>query len=477
MGKYHSGMGRYTVHQVADGEIPPLSKTAARKLGLPPGSFAAYHPDPLLIPRIVPLPHWNEAALAAETAIRNFEAQQGDAASRVGWVLQRSESVGSSTIEDVNPSLRRVARAEAVVQEGGDPYDQAAREVLGNIAATRLAAELGDTGAPISLDDLISIHKTLMDHTSKPEVGGSLRPSWVRIGGVLGGYPPPAYVAPPAEEVPRLLEDLLAYINAPDHHPVVAAAIAHAQFELIHPFRDGNGRTGRAMIQTVLRKHGVTRYTTPPISALLALGRDEYTGSLSASHYEGPADGPGRAASLDPWVSMFTSTAEASCDHAKRLIGRIDSVSEKWGESLRSRRGSGARKILDRLPEAPVFTVASMSDLAGIPQPTAYRAVNKLVASEIVVPVSGKYKGRGLYEAPDLLDVFAQVEDPASSTSGFAVVEVPPQLPSSADTRRDKAAQAVALRRRGRTHKEIAAALDMSTSWAQKTTKGVKRGR
>jgi Fic family protein len=97
-------------------------------------------------------------------------------------------------------------------------------------------------------------------------------------------------------------------INAPYHHPVIAAAMAHAQFELIHPFRDGNGRPGRAMIQTILRKHGVTRYTTPPISILFALGRDEYVGSLSAARYEGSPDGPERTASFDPWVSMFTST-------------------------------------------------------------------------------------------------------------------------------------------------------------------------
>ncbi|WP_419926794.1 Fic family protein [Candidatus Poriferisocius sp.] len=210
-------MGRYTIHQIPTEEIPPLSKNAARKLEHPPGSFAAYHPDPLLTPGLATLPHWDSAARAAEAAINELEQQHGDSASRVGWVLQRSESVGSSTIEDVNPSLRRVARAEAVIRNGGDPHDDPANEALGNIAATRLATEIGDAKRPITLDDLLSIHSTLMDHTSKPELGGHLRPNWIRIGGVLGGYPPPKYVAPPAEKVPELMDDLLEYINTTDH--------------------------------------------------------------------------------------------------------------------------------------------------------------------------------------------------------------------------------------------------------------------
>ena len=129
-------------------------------------------------------------------------------------MLQRSESVGSSTIEDVNPSLRRVARAEAVTRGGDDPRDKAAKEAIGSIEATRLAAEIGDTAGPVTLDDLLAVHTTLMDHTSVPELGGHLRLSWVLIGGVLGGYPPPAYVAPPAESSCDYAEGLIARIDA-----------------------------------------------------------------------------------------------------------------------------------------------------------------------------------------------------------------------------------------------------------------------
>lgn len=473
--EYHETVGRYTIHQIPAEEAPPISKSAARKLDHPPGSFAAYHPDPLLTPGIATLPHWDCAARAAEAAIKEFEKQHGDFASRVGWVLQRSESVGSSTIEGVNPSLRRVARAEVVTRGGGDPQDDAANEAIGSIVATRLATEIGDSQGPITLDDLFAIHATLMDHTSKPEVGGHLRPSWVRVGGVLGGYPPPAYVAPPAEEVPELMDDLLGYINTTDHHPVTAAAVAHVQFESIHPFRDGNGRAGRALIQTILRKGGVTRYTTPPISAVLAFNRDEYIDALTESRFEGTAGSADHAESLDSWVSLFSSTTESSCDYAEGLIARISAATNKWNEKLKSRKGSAALRVAERLPEMPVFTVQGMATQLDIPLATAYRATDRLVAAGIVTPVRGKHRGRDLFEAGDILDVL-KAEAEQTETPALVPSNLTPQIIDRIASKEEKAAEAIRLRRQGLTLQEIGDALGMSTSWAQVATRDVKRG-
>lgn len=472
---YDKSVGRYTIHQIPIEEVPPVSKNAARKLTHPPGSFAAYHPDPLLAPGLAPLPHWDSAARAAEAAIKEFERQYGDLASRVGWVLQRSESVGSSTIEDVNPSLRRVVRSEAIVQSGGDPQDEAANEAIGSIAATRLSAEIGDDQRPITLDDLLAVHATLMDHTPKPEAGGHLRPSWVRVGGVLGGYPPPAYVAPPAEEVPELMDDLLEYINTTNHHPVTAAAIAHVQFESIHPFRDGNGRAGRALVQTILRKGGVTRYSTPPISAVLAFNRDEYIDALAAARFDGEAGSQDHVESLDSWVSLFSSTTETSCDYAEGLMAKLDAVIGKWDKKLKSRRGSAARKIADHLPEMPVFTVQGMAAQLSMPLTTAYRAADRLVAAGIVAPVRGKHRGRDLFEALDILDVFKTGAESAE-TPGLRSDDLAQTQTSRAASKEETAAEAIRLRQQGRTLQEIANALGMSTSWAQLTTKGVRRG-
>ena len=472
-------MGRYTIHQLPEREIPPISRNAARKLDNPPGSFAAYHPDPLLTSAIATLPHWDSAAHAAEAVIKEFEGRHGDLASRVGWVLQRSESVGSSTIEDVKPSLRRVARAEAITRGGGDPQDDTAKEAIGNIEATRLAAKIGDKSGPVTLDDLLAVHATLMDHTSKPELGGHLRPSWVLIGGVLGGCPPPAYVAPPAEEVPELMEDLLSYVNTTDHHPVIAAAVAHVQFESIHPFRDGNGRAGRALIQMIFRKGGITRYTTPPVSAVLALNRDEYINALTRSRFEGKAGERYQTVSLSSWVSLFASTTESSCDYAEGLIARIDRVAREWDSKLKSRRGSAARTIIERLPEMPVFTVQGMSQQVCIPLATTYRAIERLKTAGIVTPVRGKHRGRGLFEVPDILDVFKAATESAAPAA--TVNTVPPyslalRTISKLIAREENTAAAIRLRQQGQTLQEIGQAMGMSTSWAHIVTQGVQRG-
>ena len=469
-------MGRYTIHKVSTEEVGPLSRSAARRLDHPPGSFAAYHPDPLLTPGFAALAHWESAALAAEAAIGEFEQKHGHAASRIGWVLQRSESVGSSTIEDVNPSLRRVARAEAVAHSGSDPQDDAAKEAIGSIAATRLAAEVGDAAGPVTLDDLLAMHAVLMDHTPTPELGGHLRQGWVRIGGVLGGYPPPSYVAPPADEVPRLLDDLLAYINTTSHHPITAAAVAHAQFESIHPFRDGNGRAGRAFIQTILRKRKITRYCTPPISALLAFDRDGYIEALVETRCEGPAGSPKQEDRLDTWVSLFAFTAEASCSHAERLIERINSASRDWETKLASRRGSAARKIVERLPEIPVFTAQGLSDHTGIPLPTAYRAIRRLEEAGVVAPVRGRHRGRDLFEAPAILDLFNEESSPQVHSEELDADESAGKPPNRTASKKENKAEAIRLRRKGLAHREIGEVLGMSTSWAQAATQGVRRG-
>ena len=165
-------MGRYTLHQVPASSIPPISRTSAAKLEHPPGTFASYHPDLLMAPQMAIPNDWVEAANSAERKIQEFESEFGESASKIGWVLQRSESLGSSTIEDVSPSRRGVARAEAAIRSGGDPLDKPAKEAVGSIAATQLASEIGDRQSPISIDDVLEVHAVLMEHADKPHIAG-----------------------------------------------------------------------------------------------------------------------------------------------------------------------------------------------------------------------------------------------------------------------------------------------------------------
>lgn len=473
-------MGRYTLHQVPASSILPISRQALAKLEHPLGTFAAYHPDLLMAPEMA-IPHdWVELAHSAERRMAEFESEFGKSAAKIGWVLQRSESLGSSTIEDVSPSLRRVARAEAAIQGGGDPFDRSAKEAVGSIAATRLAAEIGERRSLISIDDVLAIHTVLMEHADKPQIAGRLRDGWVRIGGVLGGHPPPAYIAPPAEEVQALMDDLVAYINTSDDPPLVVAAVAHAQFESIHPFADGNGRTGRALIAAILRQRGVTKRTTVPISAVLAVNRDAYIEALSAFRYDGCPESPERVEGLDAWVRLFMSVSVSACGYAEQMLGRVESVVAGWVERVGARKGAAQRKMLAALPSMPVFTVQGIAEFSGININTAYRAVHKLEATGIVTPVKGKLKGRGLYEAPAMLDLF-QNDPIGRDDTDDTVADLPSSISSTvtvtrATLRSSRATEAAKLRRQGLTHREIGRQLGMSESWAQDATTSVPRG-
>ena len=216
------------------------------------------------------LDHWHAESQKSEDLLRSFDKQYGKYASKLGWILQRSESLGSSTIEGVTPSLRRVACAEAVSQADNSLKDAAAVEAVGNVKANEKAVEIGERGLPLTVDDLLEIQFTLMQHTRRPEMGGVLRDRSVRVGNVAENYYVP-YIPPPSEEAPRLVNDLLAYINNSPHHPTVIASVAHAQFENIHPFVDGNGRTGRALVQSIFRGTGLMKAAVCPLSAMLSL--------------------------------------------------------------------------------------------------------------------------------------------------------------------------------------------------------------
>jgi Fic family protein len=148
--------------------------------------------------------------------------------------------------------------------------DRIAVEVLGNIEAMESAIELAVQAERISLADLLEIHRVLMERSSRPELCGIVRERQNWIGGSSSNPCTAVFVPPPPDQVDGLLQDLIEYMNGDEHSPLVQAAIAHAQFETIHPFADGNGRTGRAPLHVMLRRRGLSPRFVPPISLALA---------------------------------------------------------------------------------------------------------------------------------------------------------------------------------------------------------------
>ncbi|MGH9112732.1 MAG: Fic family protein, partial [Acidimicrobiales bacterium] len=282
--------------------------------------YDAYLPDPLA--------GWNMTIPAdvaadiadAEAAVRRLNDAGTTHVSLEGLArfLLRAESVASSMIEGLAAAPRRLVSAEVALVQGGDAGDQVAAEVLANIAAMQSAVDLAATADPFGLADLLAIHGTLMDRSPTPQVGRQVRTEQNWIGG--SSYNPcrAAFVPPPPDYVSGLLDDLLAYVSGDDHSPLVQAALAHAQFETIHPFADGNGRTGRALVHLVLRRRGLAPAFVPPVSLVLATGFDTYIGGLTSFRHVADPDSPERSAAVAEWLRVFATATSRACLDADR---------------------------------------------------------------------------------------------------------------------------------------------------------------
>ena len=193
-------------------------------------------------------------------------------------ILLRAESVASSKIEGLEVGARRLLRAEAARGLGDAPSDVTALEVLGNIDAMVAAIRSADEGEPMTIALLLDLHRRLLAGTRLEAHGGRLREVQNWIGG--SDYNPcsAAFVPAPPELVEHLMVDLVAFSNSDTLPAVAQAAVAHAQFETIHPFVDGNGRTGRALIHLILRRRGLAPRVLPPVSLILARPRTTSAG-------------------------------------------------------------------------------------------------------------------------------------------------------------------------------------------------------
>jgi Fic family protein len=232
-------------------------------------SYRAFVPDPIANLELS-LPSSVAAVVsAAERAIDALNRDPPRLASLevLARRLLRAESVASSRIEGLLLSQRRLARAEV---EEADTRDETARSVLGNVAAMEHAVILGSSAKSLRLRDVLEIHRVLMRATTTPQIAGKLREHQNWIGGNAYNPGRADFVPPAPGRVKDLMGDLVAFINREDLPPVVQAAIAHAQFETIHPFADGNGRVGRALIHVVLRRRGLAPRYVPPVSLVLA---------------------------------------------------------------------------------------------------------------------------------------------------------------------------------------------------------------
>jgi Fic family protein len=400
----------------------------------------------------------------AETAVRALNDAGTTHVSLEGLArfLLRAESVASSKIEGLEAAPRRLLEAGAVLTHGTEAGDRVAVEVLGNIAAMESAVRLAVDADTITTDDLLAIHHRLMETSPHPseaqayrspasrrnraaapqqatvsdwsarltaplrEVGGVLRTTQNWIGGSSYNPCSASFVPPPADHVRPLLDDLLRYLNGDDHSPLVQAAIAHAQFETIHPFADGNGRTGRALIHLILRRRGLAPGFVPPISLVLATWSRDYIAGLTAFRHLHPPDATERSHAAQPWLRTMAAATRRACLDAGTYATRIDGLAETWRQRLgRVRAGSAAAAILGVLPGVPVLTVESAARLIDRSTVRTGEAINRLADAGILRQRDLTRARYRVFEAPDVLDLFLSLERSLASPMGDTAVDPP----------------------------------------------------
>ena len=251
--------------------------------------------------------------------------------------LLRAEALGSSFIEGLRASNKRLALAvyEPIAA------DPAAQAVLGNVRAMERAIEIGTEDRRFQLDDLIDIHRTLLDGTTEERFAGVVRTEQNWIGGRGTSPRDAAFIPPPADRVRLLLDDLVAFVSLDDLPAISQAAIAHSQFETIHPFGDGNGRAGRCLIHVILRRRSIAPRLVPPISVVLATNAKRYIAELTDF----------REGRVDDWIGSFADTvalAARSTEVLQTQIARLLAELIERGSSPRT--DSVARKVVLGLP-------------------------------------------------------------------------------------------------------------------------------
>jgi Fic family protein len=311
----------------------------------------------------------------------------------------RSEALASSAIEGLHLSHRRLARAEVEGKAG----DFLAQEVLGNSRAMEEAVRIGREPRDLGLDDIRAIHRALAIAPPLSQIAGQIRESQGWIGGATPVHA--AFVPPPHEYVPALVADLCEFMNRDDISPVAQAAIAHAQFETIHPFGDGNGRVGRCLIHVLFERRGVAPSYVPPVSLVLGANRDAYIAGLEDF----------RANEVDRWVAQFAIAVEEAALRAKGFSAEVAELQAEWTRRAEPMRADAtARAIVGHLPSCPIITAAIAEEITGRSRVAAINGLDHLAQAGILTRHRNQRKGDS-WEAKELFVLLASFEAAASS--------------------------------------------------------------
>jgi Fic family protein len=290
-------------------------------------------------------------------------------------VLLRTESASSSQIENVTAGAQALALASIHERTGPN-----ARMVAANVDAMQRAIQMADE---LTEETILAAHQALMEghEYARP---GRYREGQVWIGSAAPTPHTASFVPPHADRVKPAMADLIRFCHRTDMPVLVHAAIAHAQFETIHPFADGNGRTGRALVHALLKRGRATTRLTVPVSAGLLVDTDSYFDALTAY----------RQGDAAPIVERFSQASFAAVSNGRRLDTDLADIYAGWEHAISARRDAAVWRVLPRLVSQPAVTIRFIQEATGVSQPAAQNAVDQLVTAGVLAPASENRRNR-----------------------------------------------------------------------------------
>lgn len=319
---------------------------------------------------------------AAELA--RFDSEVGVMVAPFASILLRSEAASSSQIENLTSSVAAIVRAELGLAETVN-----SNLIVSNQEAMRAALTASQN---LEVETLLNMHRVLLQRFDSANAG-VLRTQPVWIGGSSFGPHGADYVAPKYELVPEGLEDLVEFCKRTDLPALVQVALAHAQFESIHPFTDGNGRTGRALVQVLLNRLGLTTSVMVPVSAGLLRNTEQYFEALDSY----------RAGDPRPIISVFANAALLAVQNGRQLAGELEAVRMRWQSMVTSRKDAGAKLLLDALLAQPLITSKRAVEILQRTPANAQLAIDKLVEVGILSQL-GTSKRNRIWQAAEVLE-------------------------------------------------------------------------
>lgn len=301
-------------------------------------------------------------------------------------LLLRTEALSSSQIEHYHSSNRNIALAQLKVRDNPQ-----ANIISANLNALIQAL---DKTKKMSLEDIKDIHRYLMIHSDSQQAG-KIREISNWIG--KSAYSPQGadYVPPHPSLLPKYLDQFITFLQRTDLHPLVLASFSHAYFESIHPFTDGNGRTGRVLIQMILHQSGFLENLHIPISMGLAKDTKRYVEALTAF----------RDGDYQKIVEQVCHAALNVIPKVYSALASIESIKTGWGKNIIARSDAFVWTILDEIIAQPVLDVAYLVNKYQKNDQAVRNNIDILVHAGVLTKMNQSSQRNVVYEAKAILKI------------------------------------------------------------------------